>query len=84
MAACGRAGNDKQAVWLLGQMRERGVTPNRISYSAAMFALSKAGRLADVSRQGHASSSTKFAAFACGRMPQYFFPLRRIHYLYLR
>ena len=49
MAACGRAGSDTQAEWLLQEMREQGVTPNRISYSAAMFALGKAGRLPDVS-----------------------------------
>ena len=48
MAACGRAGSDTQAEWLLQEMREQGVTPNRISYSAAMFALGKAGRLPDV------------------------------------
>lgn len=50
MAACGRSGNDRQAEWLLNEMRGQGVTPNRISYSAAMFALGKAGRLPDVSR----------------------------------
>ena len=49
MAACGRSGNDGQAEWLLKEMRDNGVTPNRISYSAAMFALAKAGRLQDVS-----------------------------------
>ncbi len=49
MAACGRSGNDGQAEWLLREMRLQGVTPNRISYSAAMFALGKAGRLRDVS-----------------------------------
>ncbi|CAN0374688.1 unnamed protein product, partial [Scytosiphon promiscuus] len=38
MAACGRSGNDRQAEWLLKEMRLQGVTPNRISYSAAMFA----------------------------------------------
>lgn len=50
MAACGRSGNDRQAEWLLKEMRLQGVTPNRISYSAAMFALGKAGRLPDVSQ----------------------------------
>lgn len=55
MAACGRSGNDGQAEWLLQQMRDNGVTPNRISYSAAMFALAKAGRLQDVSVFSHAT-----------------------------
>lgn len=54
MAACGRSGNDVQAEWLLKEMRDNGVTPNRISYSAAMFALAKAGRLGDVSVFLHA------------------------------
>lgn len=48
MVACGRSGSDENAEWLLREMREQGVTPNRISYSAAMFALAKAGRLPDV------------------------------------
>lgn len=68
MAACGRSGNDKQAEWLLKEMRLQGVTPNRISYSAAMFALGKAGRLPDVSEiEKWAGKKTKNRAIILDR-----------------
>ncbi|CAM9753283.1 unnamed protein product, partial [Discosporangium mesarthrocarpum] len=48
IAACGRAGQDERAFWLLEEMRKIGLTPNRITYSSVMFALGKAGRLDQV------------------------------------
>lgn len=49
MSACGKSGKGDETAWIMSEMRRQGVSPNKISYSAAMFALGKAGRLNDVS-----------------------------------
>lgn len=48
MSACGKSGKAEEAAWIMTEMRRQGVTLNKISYSAAMFALGNAGRLEEV------------------------------------